>query len=303
MSRARILILLLAIGSAILAVFLARGMLGQQAAPPAAVEAPKPQTVPVLVAAKDIALGERVIAIAVEWRDWPRDNVAPFMITREAKPAAIEELEGRRARAAILAGEPIAESKLLSANSGSLMSSLVRDGMRAISIRISDRSAAGGFILPEDRVDIIATVRVIISRGFMGGDDEVLYFTSTIIENVRVLAINRTLPPVNESSIEKPTFAVLELDPQQAEIIARSEEQGELDLALRSLAPEAGSPNEDRPRLAAATAAPDSVEIYKRGIRFQYSCDPQCDPVLGNKNSPFPLVIRDNGIGQSPSNR
>lgn len=303
MSRARILILLLAIGSAILAVVLARGMLGQQEAPPAAVEAPKPQTVPVLVAAKDIALGERLIAIAVEWRDWPRDNLAPFMITREAKPTAIEEFEGRRARAAILAGEPIAESKLLATNDGSLMSSFVRDGMRAISIRISDRSAAGGFILPEDRVDIIATVRVIIESGAFGGSDKVLYFTSTIIENARVLAVNRTLPPVNESSIERPTIAVLELDPQQAEIIARSEEQGELDLTLRSIAPEDGSPSEDRPRLAAATSAPNSVEVYKKGIRFQFSCEPQCDPVLGNINSPFPLVIRDNGIGQPPSNR
>ena len=303
MSRARILILLLAIGSAILAVFLARGILGQQAAPTSTVEAPKPQTVPVLVAAKDIALGERVIAIAVEWRDWPRDNVAPFMITREAKPAAIEELEGRRARAAILAGEPIAESKLLSANSGSLMSSLVRDGMRAISIRISDRSAAGGFILPEDRVDIIATVKVIIESGAFGGSDKSIYFTSRLVENVRVLAINRTVPPVNESSIEKPTIAVLELDPQQAEIVAGAEKQGELDLSLRNIASENGSSGEDRPRLAALTEAPNAVEIYKQGFRFQFSCDPHCDPILANINAPFPLVVRDVGVGQPPSNR
>jgi len=216
MSRARILILLLAIGSAILAVVLARGMLSQQPAPSATVEAPAP-TVPVLVAAKDIALGERLIPIAVEWRDWPRSNLAPFMITREAKPTAIEEFEGRRARAAILAGEPIAESKLLSADSGSLMSSLVRDGLRAVSIRISDRSAAGGFILPEDRVDIISTVKVTVESGAFGASDKVIFFSSTLIENARVLAINRTVPPVNEPSIENPTVAVLELDPQQAE--------------------------------------------------------------------------------------
>lgn len=302
MSRARILILLLAIGSAILAVVLARGMLSQQPAPSATVEAPAP-AVPVLVAAKDIALGERLIPIAVEWRDWPRGNLAPFMITREAKPAAIEEFEGRRARVAILAGEPIAESKLLSADSGSLMSSLVRDGLRAISIRISDRSAAGGFILPEDRVDIISTVKVTIESGAFGASDKVIFFSSTLIENVRVLAINRTVPPVNESSIENPTVAVLELDPQQAELVARSQEQGELNLTLRSIAPKDGDPGEDRPRLAAMTEAPNGVEVYKQGFRFQYSCDPHCDPVLGNINAPFPLVIRDNGIGQSPANR
>jgi len=302
MSRARILILLLAIGSAILAVVLARGMLSQQPAPTATVEAPAP-TVPVLVAAKDIALGERLIPIAVEWRDWPRSNLAPFMITREAKPTAIEEFEGRRARAAILAGEPIAESKLLSADSGSLMSSLVRDGLRAISIRISDRSAAGGFILPEDRVDIISTVKVTVESGAFGASDKVIFFSSALIENARVLAINRTVPPVNEPSIENPTVAVLELDPQQAELVARSQEQGELNLTLRSIAPKDGDPGEDRPRIAAMTEAPNGVEVWKQGFRFQYSCDPHCDPVLGNINAPFPLVVRDNGIGQSPANR
>jgi pilus assembly protein CpaB len=302
MSRARILILLLAIGSAILAVVLARGMLSQQPAPSATVEAPAP-TVPVLVAAKDIALGERLIPIAVEWRDWPRGNLAPFMITRDAKPTAIEEFEGRRARAAILAGEPIAESKLLSADSGSLMSSLVRDGLRAVSIRISDRSAAGGFILPEDRVDIISTVKVTVESGAFGASDKVIFFSSTLIENARVLAINRTVPPVNEPSIENPTVAVLELDPQQAELVARSQEQGELNLTLRSIAPKDGDPGEDRPRLAAMTEAPNGVEVWKQGFRFQYSCDPHCDPVLGNINAPFPLVVRDNGISQSPANR
>jgi pilus assembly protein CpaB len=302
MSRARILILLLAIGSAILAVVLARGMLSQQPAPSATIEAPAP-TVPVLVAAKDIALGERLIPIAVEWRDWPRSNLAPFMVTREAKPTAIEEFEGRRARAAILAGEPIAESKLLSADSGSLMGSLVRDGLRAISIRISDRSAAGGFILPEDRVDIISTVKVTVESGFFGASDKVVFFSSTLVENARVLAINRTVPPVNEPSIENPTVAVLELDPQQAELVARSQEQGELNLTLRSIAPKDGDPGEDRPRIAAMTEAPNGVEVWKQGFRFQYSCDPYCDPVLGNINAPFPLVVRDNGIGQSPANR
>lgn len=302
MSRARILILLLAIGSAILAVVLARGMLSQQPAPSATVEEPAP-TVPVLVAAKDIALGERLISIALEWRDWPRGNLAPFMITREAKPTAIEEFEGRRARAAILAGEPIAESKLLSADSGSLMGSLVRDGLRAVSIRISDRSAAGGFILPEDRVDIISTVKVTVESGAFGASDKVIFFSSTLIENARVLAINRTVPPVNEPSIENPTVAVLELDPQQAELVASSQEQGELNLTLRSIAPKDGDPGEDRPRLAAMTEAPNGVEVWKQGFRFQYSCDPHCDPVLGNINAPFPLVVRDNGIGQSPANR
>lgn len=224
MSRARLLILLLAVGSGFLAFMLFRGMT-QQPPAPVVVEAPRANTVGVLVATKDIAMGERLAGLAVEWREWPRDNVAGFMITREARPDAIQEIEGGRARAPILQGEPIADRKILAAKDGNLMSSLVREGLRGFAIRISDRTAGSGFILPNDRVDVIATMRFKIEE--RGSDDEKdIVFSSTIITNARVLAINRSLAPdgVNPSLPEVET-AVLELEPQQAEIVARSEAQ------------------------------------------------------------------------------
>ncbi|MGL4440128.1 MAG: hypothetical protein ACRCUE_12745, partial [Bosea sp. (in: a-proteobacteria)] len=98
--------------------------------------------------------------------------------------------------------------------------------------------------------------------------------------------------------------AVLELDPQQAEIIARSEAQGELSLALRSVS-EAGdaNPADDMPALATLSEVPNSVEMYKQGVRFILSCEPRCDTVLQTVNAPFPLVVRDVGIDNSASNR
>jgi pilus assembly protein CpaB len=304
MSRARVLILLVAIGSAVLAVLLARGMLTQPPAPSVIVQAPKSETVPVLVAAKELAMGERIVSLSVEWRDWPRDNLADYMINREARPDAIREIEGSRARAPILQGQPIADRNLLAAKDGNLMSSLLREGLRAFAIRVSDRTGGGGFILPNDRVDIIATFRAKIDDP-NGDDDKEVVFSSAIITNVRVLAINQSLAPDgNSASFKDLQTAVLELDLQQAEIVARSESQGELSLALRALGESAGGTSaDDRPALASLTQAPNSVQMFRQGLRFIYSCDPDCDPVLQMGNAPFPLVVRDDGTANATQNR
>jgi pilus assembly protein CpaB len=297
MSRARLLILLLAIGSGLVAVMLVRGMMGQQPAAPVVAEAPRTESVPVLVAAKDITMGERLTGLAVEWRDWPRDNVAGFMITREARPDAIREIEGGRARAPIIQGEPIADRKILAVEEGNLMSSLVREGLRAYAVRVSDRTAGSGFILPNDRVDVIATFKVQVEAR-EGEEAKEIGFSSTIITNARVLAINQSLAAgADTASLPDVETAVLELDLQQAEVVARSESQGELSLALRSLGDAGnGGSSDDRPALASLTEAPNSVELFRQGIRSIYSCEPRCDPVLQMGNAPFPLVVRDVGL-------
>jgi pilus assembly protein CpaB len=290
-----------AFGSALLAVMLFSGLSSQPPSAPVAVDAPKTDTVPVLVSTRELAMGERITGLSIEWRDWPRSNVADYMITREARPEAVKEVEGSRARAPILQGEPIANRKLLSLADGNLMSSLVRDGLRALAIKISDRTAGGGFILPNDRVDIIATIRVVFDRrgnAATGFNDEEIVFSNTIITNARVLAINQSLAPDGDNaSFTDLTTAVLELDPVQAEIVARSEAQGELSLALRSLGETADG--DQRPQLASQVEAPNSVAVFKQGARQVFSCDPICDPVLPNVNAPFPPVVQDVGLGNT----
>ena len=298
MSRAQILSLLVAIGCAVLAVFLARGLIGQAPPPgaPAVVQDVKPPSVPVLVAARDIALGERITGLSVEWRDWPRASLSDAMITREARPDAIEKIEGARARAPLLAGEPMADRKILTADQGNLMSALVRKGLRGFAVRVSDRTAGSGFILPNDRVDIIATLRVELEESTDDNPREIV-FSRTIVTNARVLAVNKTIAPDGDKpSIEDIETAVLELDQQQAEVVARAETQGELSLALRSIADDSEDGANDMPQLAALTEIPNSVEVYKQGIRLIFSCEPRCDPALQFVNAPFPLVVRDVGI-------
>ncbi|WP_373505937.1 Flp pilus assembly protein CpaB [Aestuariivirga sp.] len=233
MNKARILILGLALGSAALAGVLAKGVIGKKSVKEV-VEVNKVPMVQVLVASKDLALGERLGDAAINWRDWPQDNVGELMITKDSNPDALEKMKMARARLPIFSGEPIVDRKLVMPNEGGFMSAILPQGMRAISVAISERSAVSGFILPNDRVDVILT------RKLDGPDGSGKVVRSeTVLTNVRVLAINQTFR--QEAGEDKVTVtegktAVLELDPQQSEVITKVEAAGELSLALRSIA-------------------------------------------------------------------
>jgi pilus assembly protein CpaB len=229
----RVVVLVLAVGSAVIAGLLARGVIGRKPETQV-VEINKVPMVEVLVAAKDMAMGERLIDSSVNWREWPRNNVSTAMITREARPDARDKLQSARARLPIFDGEPIVERKLIMPDQSGFMSAILPRGMRAISVAISERSAAGGFILPNDRVDVILTRKL---------DDpasnQKIVKSETVLTNVRVLAINQTYR--QEAGEDKVTVAegktaTLELDPLQSEVIAMVESAGELSLALRSIA-------------------------------------------------------------------
>jgi pilus assembly protein CpaB len=99
-------------------------------------------------------MGERLIDTNVSWKAWPRDNIGEAMITKDQRPDAKEKLTSARARLPIFTGEPIIDRKLILPNQSGFMSAILPKGMRAISVAISERSAAGGFILPNDRVDV-----------------------------------------------------------------------------------------------------------------------------------------------------
>lgn len=202
-------------------------------------------TTKVLVAKDVIGVGQRVTASAVEWIDWPDAAVRPEFVTDAAAPEAVTEMEGSVARAEILPGEPILEQKLASTNGGYL-STLLDTGKRGVSVSVSAASASGGFIVPNDYVDVVSTR--ISDEGQK---------TETILRNVRVLAINGQLGPQSTTDPEQPSdeaaavfandaLATLALDSTQAELIINATAQGQLSLVLRSItdAAEAGTPEE-----------------------------------------------------------
>ena len=158
MKAARIVVLVVAVAAGGAAALLA-GRGGDEPPPAAPAARRSIETVDVLVAKSDIRLGQSIAAQDMQWQIWPTQAASPVFIRKSDKPNAIEELTGAIARAPFVAGEPIREAKLIKANGSGYMAAILPTGMRAVSTEISPETGAGGFILPNDRVDVILSRR------------------------------------------------------------------------------------------------------------------------------------------------
>lgn len=184
---------------------------------------PAIELVEVLVAARDLPMGSST-KDALAWASWPADGISGNLILRSARPDAVSELQGSVARSSFFAGEPVREGKLIRADRG-FMSAILESGRRAIAVRIASDTSAGGFILPNDHVDIIMTRQV--------GDR---FDTETIMQNVRVLAIDQTIEEQNGERVVVGSTATLEVDPTQAEALTVAQAMTDrLVLSLRPL--------------------------------------------------------------------
>ncbi len=234
MRMSRILLLVVALIAGGLAAFLAtRG-----ANPPAQPASPtQPEIVEeartkVLVATAPIGVGQRLSDANMAWQDWPENAVREDYIEEENLPDALTEMQGAVARFEIFEGDPIRQQKLVRTEQGYL-SAVLDKGMRGVSISVPADSASGGFIVPNDHVDVILT----------RGDG----IAETVVSNVRVLAINSRLGEIGASGgPEDPdnpraeifggtAIATLELDPAQAETVINARQMGALSLTLRSI--------------------------------------------------------------------
>ncbi|MGP9810098.1 Flp pilus assembly protein CpaB [Rhodopseudomonas sp. NSM] len=231
MNTARIVVLVIAVSAGAVAAYLASGIGGQETAGPAAPVA-QLATVEVLVAKSDIPLGQPVGPEDVQWQTWPAATASSNFILRNERPDASIQLAGSIARSPFIAGEPIREQKLVKSNGSGFMAAILPTGMRAISTEISPETGAGGFILPNDRVDVILSKRD-QNPDRKGGD---VVNSEIILSNVRILAIDQTVEEKNGQKVVVGKTATLELKPDQAEFLARARQSGTLSLALRSLA-------------------------------------------------------------------
>lgn len=240
MSPARIIILVVALAAGIGAALLVRRP-SQAPAPVAKTEAAP--TVPVLVAAAEIPVGNTVQAGDLRWLDWPASGVPAGVVRKDEAPEAEKELVGQVARYAILGSEPIRREKLMRTDGTGFLSAVLPAGKRAIAITTDRRGAstAGGFILPNDRVDVVRTDK----QGERAGVE--IYSSETILHNVRVLAIGQNVQERDGEKVVIGETATLELDPRQVEIVAEAQKAATLSLALRSLkdAAEADKPAEE----------------------------------------------------------
>ena len=304
MKPARIAVICIAAVAAIGLAFVVRAM-GSSGQPVASATAAPVETRPmakVLVAARDLEPGKRLVEADLEWKDWPVDEVNPAFITDgtvpipvAAKPEGEAEDKSERksdkakpggavaavtraasdlatggakadyfgsvVREPILAGEPIVARKIVRAGDSGYMAAYLEPGMRAMAISVSVETAAGGFILPGDRVDVLLTRETTLSNVGTPDAQRNKFSSSIVMQNVKVLAIDQSTRAGEDEQAVVGATATLEVRPADAEAVALAKSEGELSLVLRSYADTAGPSGRVRPSQPSSTA----VRIFRGG--------------------------------------
>jgi len=187
----------------------------------------------VLVASSDLLPAQTLTKETLRWQAWPPSALNPVYITRSSRPDALNALAGSIVRNRISVGEPIREESLTPRHAG-FLATILPAGKRAMAVRTSAESTAGGFIKPNDRVDVLHN----------DGQAHV----RTILRNVRVLAIDNVVDDTSKD--EKANVigktATLELDPSQAEFLTAAQATGTISLSLRSVADNNDYSQQDR---------------------------------------------------------
>ena len=227
MNMQRMLILGLATLAAGAAAFLARGLLGGGTPAVSARIAPPMETSEVLVAASLIQPGQALNPMLVRWQKWPKSSIDASFITHERAPSIASAVNGTVARAPLVAGEPLSGTKIVRTDSAGFMAATLSPGMRAVAITITTDSGAGGFILPNDRVDLILTRQI--------SDNPKRFGSKIVLTNVRVLAVDQTIKQDRDQKVVLAKTATLELTPDQARTVMRAQVSGPISLALRPL--------------------------------------------------------------------
>lgn len=262
MNTARLVVLVIALAAGGVAAYLASGY--QNAPAPVLPVAEKLPTVEVLVAKNDIGLGQAVKPEDLQWQVWPAATASNAFIRRDSRPEAQTQIAGSIARVPLMQGEPIREQKLVRAEGSGFMAAILPSGMRAVSTEISAETGAGGFILPNDRVDIVLTRRLKNpdTNGSTGGND--LIVSEVILTNIRVLAIDQAPKEKDGQTAVIGKTVTLELKPDQVATLSAARQGGTLQLALRSIVDANavdGSPEDQ------AIKRPGGVNVIRYGVQ------------------------------------
>lgn len=291
MKPARIVVICVAAVSAIglALVVRAMGSSGEPVAVAAAAADTRPRT-NVLVAARDLEPGARITDADLTWKEFLVVDVNPAYITDGAAPmdenAAAEpakpegavarvarvanevasggaksEYVGSVVRESILSGEPIVVRKIVRAGDSGYMAAYLEPGMRAIAVRVSVETAAGGFILPGDRVDVLLTREMRLSDVAGDQSGRSRFSSATVMQNIKVLAIDQTTRASDDQQAVVGATATLEVGPRDAEALALAKSEGELSLVLRSYADTSGPSGQvNAPKTQSA-----AIRVYRGG--------------------------------------
>jgi len=243
-----------------------------QAKPEVIIEKTKVEYVSVLAIDADVRVGERIGEHMITEIEWPAEAVTPNLINTVDQPDARQEFVNSLARTPLVTGETLTRGKVIMAGDSGVMAAILKPGMRAVTVRISVDTAAGGFIQPGDKVDIILRENFQVRRppndtAARTIERDNIYIAKTLFENVNVLAIDQTFTtgPENGAAIPGST-ATFELSQPDSELLQESTGYGDLFLTLRGV-----NGANYRARSAARVtrteeeAAPTTISVFRAG--------------------------------------
>jgi len=180
----------------------------------------------VVVAALDIPQWNTVDELDLTEKLWPKDAVTQDMFTDKAK------VLGKIAIVNVFKDEALNAHRVVDAKGGNVFSLGFPENMRAFTLRINDVSGVGGFLAPDNRVDVLASKKLpgtIVQT--LGTTEQTV--TETLIQDIKVLAVDQEA----STDAKKPVVVrsvTLEMTPQQAEEVFNAQQQGTIQLALRN---------------------------------------------------------------------
>lgn len=228
MSARQLIVLVIAGIAAIGALLLIRGMGSRKPdsdATPAVIAGEQ-----VLVAARDIGQGVALAPGDLAVAAFPPETVSAAFIRIGSQPSAQAEYVGAVTRRAFAQGEPITTSSVVQPEGRGFMAAQLPPGYRAVAVEIDSATAVGGYVQPNDRVDVIMTMQT------EGSNRQVI--SNIVLQDIRVLAIgDRTQTQTTGEGPERidAAYAVLEMTADEAQSLAFATEAGEISLALRGV--------------------------------------------------------------------
>jgi len=213
---------------------------GDQSEQPVVVkEEPKVQ---IIVAAKKLPVGVKLGEKDVKWQAWPEGAVFDGALVRKENDKIPKELLQGTLKREIADGQPVTLADVVNKDEKSVMSALLSEGMRAVSIDVDAASMVAGFIGPGDHVDVILTYKMSID--YEGEDSPDIENTinqtisrsasETVLQNIKVLAVDQA-PAREKDGAKLGRTVTLEVDMRGAEVLALGSEMGEMRLALRRM--------------------------------------------------------------------
>lgn len=191
----------------------------------------------ILVAARNIEVGHDLTTSDVKWQSWPANAVSSSMIVRkDSNKQKLDEVAKGKLRRDISANEPVLTNAMITEGVGNVLAAALQDGRRAVAIKVKAESMVGGFIAPGDRVDVIMTYEVHVDDRDNAAVRARIqkYAAETVLENVRVLAIDQQSRKDDDKAKVARTVT-LEVDAEGAERVNLASAMGDLTLSLRPI--------------------------------------------------------------------